>query len=223
MSKPEKHVEPEQPVESGEDPAGFEHVTAEDFAAAGCEAPIAESRKVYVLCHGALYDQAQKDAEGSGDARAARVYRLLAAVTQINFKPNDKAEPYGPMLVMDGRRSVIPSDLRGAQSEVFAAIAPGIVNPGLRARFADIAWFNDRKQAAMAQLAISAYCAAVQDVIDGEAELFFDDAKATSHSGAELLRRACQIANMTGWKQPEATTLNSPLTKPPGSDSMGSQ
>ena len=77
----------------------------------------------------------------------------------------------------------------------------------MRARLADIAWLNDRKQAGIAQLAISAYCAAVQDVIEGKAELFFEDAKATSHSGAELLRRASQIAKMTGWKGPEASAL----------------
>lgn len=207
MSKPEKQIEPEPAAAAEAKRCGFEHVTAEDFAAAGCEAPIAASRKVYVLCHGAPYEKAQKDAEAAGDATASRAYRLLAAVTQIHFKPNDKAEPYGPMFVAEGRRSIIPSDLRGTQSDVFAAIAPSISNPGLRARLADIAWLNDRKQAAMAQLAISAYCAAVQDVIDGKAELFFEDAKATSHNGAQMLRRACQIANMTGWKEPEASTL----------------
>jgi hypothetical protein len=102
------------------------YVAVEDFQAAGCETPIAATRKVYVLCHGALYEQAEMDAQDAGDERAAKVYRLLA-VTKIHFKPNDRAEPYGPMFVMAGRRSVIPSDLRGAQSEAFAAIAPSIV------------------------------------------------------------------------------------------------
>jgi hypothetical protein len=198
--------EPERPEDEEAQSSGFAHVTADDFAE-GCEAPVAESRKVYCQCLGSLYQKAAQDAEAAADERAARVYRLLAALTQIHFKPHDKSEPYGPMFVMEGRRSLIPSDLRGPQSEVFAAVAPGVSNPGLRARIADVAWINDRKQAATAQLAISAYCAAVQDVIDGKAELFFEDAKATSHNGAEMLRRACQIANMTGWKEPEAGTL----------------
>lgn len=206
MSKREKQIEPERPAEAEAQPSGFAHVTAEDFAAK-CEAPIAASRKVHVFCHGGLYEKAHKDAEVAGDERATRLYRLLAAVTQIHFKPNDRAEPYGPMFVADGRRSLIPSDLRGAQSNVFAVVAPGIFNPGLRARLADIAWLNDRKQAAMALLAISSYCAAVQGVADGKAEFFFEHAKSTSHNGAEMLRRACQISNMTGWKEPEASTL----------------
>lgn len=206
----EEQIEPEHPPREEKRSGGFEHVTAEDFAI-GCEVPIADSRKVNVLCHGQLYENASKTAEADGDITASKVYGLLAAVMQIHFKPNDKAEPYGPMLVANGRRSLIPSDLRGAQSDVFAAVAPRILNPGLRARLADIAWLNNRKQVAMAQLAISSYSLAVQDVALGKAELFFDDAKATSHEGAEMLRRACQIANMTGWKEPEASTLKSLL------------
>jgi hypothetical protein len=34
--------------------------------------------------------------------------------------------------------------------------------------------------------------------MDRKAELFFEDEKATSHNAAELLRRAYQIANLTG-------------------------
>lgn len=206
MSKSEKQIEPDRPDEAEAQPSGIARVTAEDFTA-GCEAPIAASRKVDCKCLGSLYQEAAQEAEAAGDERAARVYRLLAAVTQIHFKPSDKAEPYGPMLVMGERRSLIPSDLRGTQSAVFAAVAPGISNPGLRARLADIAWLNDRKQAVMAQLAINSYCAVVQAVIDDKAEFYFEDAKATSHNGAQFLRRACQIANVTGWKEPEASTL----------------
>ena len=209
MSDAEKQSEPDQNAEAEEEPKGFEHVTAEDFTVVGLEAPIAASRKVYVRCHGALYSQAHENSERSGDVRAANAYRLLAAVTQMHFKPNDQAEPYGPMFVMDGRRSVIPSDFRGAQSEVFAAVAPGVVNPGLRALLADIAWLNDRKQAAMGHLAISAFCSAIQAVIEGKGELYFENAKATSRNGTDLLRRACQIAHATGWKEPEAGTLKS--------------
>lgn len=159
-------------TEIGAQQAGFQPITVEDITAVNCEAPIATSRKVYCRCLGSLYQKAAQEAEAAGDERRAKVYHLLAAVTQIHFKPNYKAEPYGPMLVMDGRRSMIPSDLRGAQSDVFAAIAHGIVNPGLRARLADIAWLNERKKVAMGRLAINSYCAAVQDVMDGKAELF---------------------------------------------------
>lgn len=209
MNEPHKQNKPASAPDTESKPKGIDHITAEDFEAVGCETPIAASLKVYCQCLGSLYQKAAQDAEATGNERGAKVYRLLAAVTQIHFKPHDSAEPYGPMLIMDGRRSIIPSDLRGPQSDVFAAIAPKIKNAGLRALLADITWLNDRKQAAIAQLAIGSFCTAVQDVIDGKAELFFEDAKATSHNGAQMLRRACRIANSTGWKEPEAGTLKS--------------
>ena len=89
MSKPEKQIELERPAEAGTEPKGFEYVMAEDFAAAGSKAPIAASRKVYVHCLGALYEQAQKDAESAGNTTASKVCRLLAAVTQMHFKPHE--------------------------------------------------------------------------------------------------------------------------------------
>lgn len=207
MTCPETETEQSGDADAGEDPPGIAYFSAEDFVAVDAEAPIAASRKIYCQCLGSLYQKAATAAEAEGNAKAANVYGLLAAVTQIHFKPHDRAEPYGPMLVVDHKRSIIPGDLRGPQSDVLAAIAPDIKNAGLRALLADIAWLNDRKLAAMGQLAIGSFCAAVRAVIDGNAELFFEDAKATSHNGAKMLRRACQIATLTGWKEPEAGSL----------------
>jgi hypothetical protein len=194
-------------VSAGAEETGQAIVSLAEFKSVDCEAPIVETRKVYASSLGPLYQKAAEVAKHSGNGVALRVYSLLSGVTQIHFKPNDRAEPFGPLVVMDGKRSVIPEDLRGEQSAVFAEIAATIKNPGLRARLADIAWYNDRKLSASAQLAISSYCDAVRLVMDSKAELFFDDEKATSHNAAEMLRRACQIANYTGWKDEPTAPL----------------
>lgn len=178
-----------------------------DFEAIDFEAPLAKSRKLRGTSLGTLFREAAQAAKQRGDDVAVRVYGLLADVTQIHFKPYDRAEPYGPMMVMDGRRSIIPDDLRGEQSAVFAKIAATARNAGLRARLADIAWLNNRSDAASAQLAISSFREAVQLVVDGKAELHFEDERAGSRSAVEMLRRACQIASATGWKEPEAGKL----------------
>ena len=150
---------------------------------------------------------------------AERVFRLLASVCIIHFKPHDTAEPYGPMGVFGTERTLIPSDLQGDQSTVFAEIVPDIRNPGLRARLADIAWINDRKLADLARQAIKAYCEAVQLVLDGKAELFPEERRACSNSGCNMLRRACQIAYAIGWKEPERSELKS-LIKAVASDAF---
>ena len=112
---------------------------------------------------------------------------------------------------MDGRRGMIPADLRGDQSAVIGELVPTLQNPGLRARMADIVWINDRKRAAMAHHAIDAYCEAVQLVLNDKAEFFNEDWTPSGHDGRNMLRRACQIAHATGWKDPEASRLKALL------------
>jgi hypothetical protein len=196
-------------AEEAEPPAekALEPVSLSDFEAIDYEAPLAESKKHCCASLGTLYRKAAETAKQQGDGAAARVYGLLADVTQIHFKPYDRAEPYGPMMVVEGRRSIIPDDVHGEQSAIFAKIAPAVRNAGLRARLADIAWLNDRSDAASAQLAIRSFREVVQLVVDGKAELYFEDERASSHAAVELLRRACQIASATGWKEPEAGKL----------------
>ena len=189
---------------------GTGRVTQEDFAAVDLEAPIRECNKVDCHSLSSLYETAFKDCERAGADIAARVYRLVANVTDMHFKPDDVAEPFGPKFVLaDGRRSMIPSDLRGEQCVVFTAIAADIANPGLRARLSDLVWHNDRQRSDMAQLAVDAYCEAVRAVFDNEAEFFQDGRTATSVDGRDMLCRACRIARATGWKDPEGSRLRS--------------
>ena len=115
-------------------------ISVQEFAEVDVEAPIRDANSVDCRNLVTLYETARKQRAQSGDEVAARVFDLLAQVTRMHFKPDDGAEPYGPMIVLaDGRRSMILSDLRGGQSAVFAGIAPGLQNPGLKARLSDIA------------------------------------------------------------------------------------
>ena len=183
-------------------------ISGDEFAAVDFEAPIHDSNKVDCWSLGSMYQTAASREEECGNETAVRVFGLLSAVARIHFKPEDRSEPYGPQFVMDGHRSMIPADLRGDQSLVFAELVPTIRNPGLRARLADIVWHNNRNLAAMAQQAVDAYCESVQLVLDGEAEFLDDGRSASSHDGCKNLRRACHIARATGWKDPEAPRLN---------------
>ena len=186
-------------------------VTTDEFAALEIEAPIRDSKNVDCWTLASLYQTAASEAVESSNEPASRVFALLTAIANLHFKPEDRSEPYGPQSVFHGRRSMIPADLRGDQSAVIAELVPTIRNPGLRARLADIAWHNDRKLAAMAQQAIDACCEAVQLVLDREAEFFDEDRTASSNDGCNMLRRACQIAHATGWKDPQASRLRTLL------------
>ena len=182
-------------------------ITSDDFAAVDVEAPIRDSRNVDCLTLGSLYQTAASEAEANGDEAAAKVFALLFNIANIWFKPEDRAEPYGPLYVSDQHRALIPADLRGEQSAAIAELVPAIRNRGLRARLADIAWQNDRKLASMSQHAIDAYCDSVRLVLDGKAEFSDVDRGASGYEGSRMLRRACQLAHATGWKDPGASEL----------------
>ena len=53
----------------------------------------------------------------------------------------------GPGTSFGDRRSMIPSDIRGEQSDVLEAVLPRFKHPALRARLADIVWTNDLAKA----------------------------------------------------------------------------
>ena len=201
-----KHQDPQE----DEAQQGITIVTRDEFTTVDFEAPIRDSNKVDCTSLGRLYESTASEHRDQADnGTAHRVFRLLASVAHMHFKPDDRSEPYGPQFVMDGRRNIIPSDLRGEQSNIFADIAAGIQNPGLCARLSDIAWHNNRKLSAMAHMAIDAYCVAVQSVLEGRAEFFRENRTPGSRDDCKMLRRACQIASATGWKEPQAPRLKS--------------
>ncbi len=63
------------------------------------------------------------------------------------FVPNDRVEPFTPMTQFGSNRTLVPSDLHPEQIAVISDVAPGIKNPGLRARLADVAWLMSRTDA----------------------------------------------------------------------------
>lgn len=118
--------------------------TLEDIAVVDFEAPIAGSTSIDLHEFGNAFIAAQKRAEENEDHAAVRVFAMLAALTQMYFKPNDLNEPYGPLSVLtDRRRTPIPADYRSLAAEV-ATMANKAQNPVLRARLADIGWLPAR-------------------------------------------------------------------------------
>jgi hypothetical protein len=92
------------------------------------------------------------------------------------------------------RRSIIPSDIRGEQSDVLEVVLPRVKHPALRARIADIVWTNDKRKGGMAKTAIEAYCDCVEGLMNGSLKAAYQidgcdlgDARTPAH-------RALQIA-----------------------------
>jgi hypothetical protein len=174
------------------------HVVDLDAPIAGCKE--ADSR---AICE--LYRTAAAGVEAHPtEQSSARVYRMLAAAMQMHFKPSERFEPFGPMLVFEGGRSAIPSDFR-AQIETLAAAALRTKNPVVKARLADICWLLDRKRATLGFAALTAYIEIVERMERQELTIrALESDGALHHESRDLLLRALWIGQALGRDKPEA-------------------
>ena len=97
-----------------------------------------------------LYQYTPKDAD-------IEAIKLIASIFDIMLHADNSAEPYSPMIVMsDGKRSIIPTDLTEEQLDLLHDMLPQIQDPEIKARLGDILWVT-RRDAKAAEIAVEAY------------------------------------------------------------------
>lgn len=84
--------------------------------------------------------------------------RFVSQVVTMMLKPDQPAEPYGPIFVFSEGRSAIPADFPKAELLGLQGWARSLGDPELRARFLDALWLQARSFHA-AQGAVEAYLA----------------------------------------------------------------
>jgi hypothetical protein len=148
---------------TGDDIGEFPLVTIADFEDCPFEAPIARLNQINMPTISLTYQQAAAVNTGP----CAKVYGLLSAVCGIHLNPAERATVWIPGSSFGNRRTLIPSDVRGTQSDVLEVVLGRAKHPALRARLADVVWSNDLRKGAMAKVAIEAYCECVEGLISG--------------------------------------------------------
>jgi hypothetical protein len=71
-------------------------------------------------------------------------WNLLADVFNLSFRSGNVSEPFGPMVQIDGKRSLVPADLTDKELDALWATLDAIDDPEYRARIADILWLRRR-------------------------------------------------------------------------------
>ena len=133
-------------------------ITVQDFQDCGWEDLLAKSsREGYPSMWQAL-SAAARQAIDAGRQTQGKVLWLLADACSMMLQPESVNEPFKPFMVIQGRRSAIPDDLSVADVEFFAQVVPGLDDPWLKARLADLVWLNRVKHdVQFALMAIDAY------------------------------------------------------------------
>ena len=126
-----------------------------------------------------------------------RAYRVLMVVCSYHFSVN-RQDAFGPRLIRDGMRTPIPADIAGEQSQALATIAEMIDHPLLRARVADVAWYNRRNLHRSAGLAIASYCQTIEFYLDDKLSFRYEPPSGLSSKVVDLIERAFHIVASTG-------------------------
>ncbi|HEV2570826.1 MAG TPA: hypothetical protein VGU72_03750 [Beijerinckiaceae bacterium] len=193
---------PSEAQENAQPPVWL-HASLSDLVDLDFETPIATSKSADSRELSDLFRTASDRME---DTPARRIFHMLSAVTGMMFKPKDRNEPLGPILVFaDGRRSPSPSDFRGEPEEIITAATMRARHPTLRARLADLCWILDRKKGRQGAIAAATYVEIATKIDNGLLGFRFGNQfDALSYEVCDLLRRALQISRAIGWEKPEA-------------------
>jgi hypothetical protein len=217
MNKSADPSEADQDADTNQREIPWLRATPEDLVGLDFEAPLAgpstaDSNDLSDLFHAAT--QPTDDSTEFADTPKSRIFAMLAALTGMRFKPQDRNEPFGPMVIWpDGRRSAIVSDFRPS-IEVLAAMAESSGNLVLRARLSDVSWLLDRKRGKLALAAIAAYTAIVHKVDSNELKCRFAAKDGALHENSrDYIRRALQISRSVGWDKPETAAARSLVVK----------
>jgi hypothetical protein len=172
--------------------AGPRLLLVADFDACVLDAPIAALKQIDMSSISLAYQQAAATSSPSKE-----IFRFLSEIAGIHLDPAERGRIWIPAASFGSRRSIIPSDIRGQQSDVLETILPRVQHPALRARIADIVWTNDMRKGSVAKTAIDAYCECVEGLMSGLMKpahpidgLSLIDAQTPAH-------RALQIATAT--------------------------
>jgi hypothetical protein len=171
--------------------------TLDDFAHINPTSILAMSNSLHFHTLERTFLEAAQAAEKTGDDAAVRAYRVLAVICSYHFNPN-RADAFTPQFIMDGRRSLIPSDYIGEQQKILTEIAEEIDHPLLRARIADCCWYSSRKLHKMAELASSSYLDTVESFFKKELLYQYESDFEVPSKVVDIIERAFVIYASTG-------------------------
>lgn len=181
--------------ESADEPI-FRFCSTEDFAASGLDAFLTSHADADDYALGNALRAEERTANAAGDGVRARVFGLMAGLMSFHMRVDDPAEIFGPVLVMGTRRSMIPSDVRGPQTEVLAGQAALLPHPSVRARVGDVAFLNSRRHHAAGRAAMDAYCELAVGKLDGAFPSSIPGVELRLHDVVELIKRSLQLAGL---------------------------
>lgn len=115
----------------------------DDLTNADLEAPLGEVRARVCEFYTIAFGKAAKAAKESGLDQVGEIYHFLNVLSSFYQAFGDTTKPYRPMMIMDGKRSLLPEDLVPTDYTVVRCLAERLTDPSLRARLFDVLWLEE--------------------------------------------------------------------------------
>lgn len=133
-------------------------VGIDDFRCSSWKAAVGSSERQGYSAMWQSLSAAARTAIEEGRTSEGKILWLLADACSMMLNPGSANEPFKPLWVMEGKRSILPEDFQPSDVEVFSEIAEEIDNVWMQARLADIVWLlASPRRPNYALLAIDAY------------------------------------------------------------------
>jgi hypothetical protein len=175
-------------------------VTVDAMASLNIEALLASATERESFAYGNVLESLCAEGERWTPSDLACL-RLLQGVLQMVLRHANPQEPFGPMFVLEGKRSCVPGDIPKDLLSRLHPWAETLADPELRARVLDVIWMQGRVFKA-AQDAVQAYIEAAKARLQGrewhEVEARFERALrlAASLSGGGIALRNYVLGEM---------------------------
>ena len=133
-------------------------ITVQDFGTCGWKEALTTATREGYPTMWQTFSAAARQAIEEGRQPNGKVLWLLADICSMMLSPKSLNEPFKPIMVMDGQRSIIPDDLTDADIAFFAQTVDEVGDCWLKARLADVVWLKGKpRNMKFALAAIDAY------------------------------------------------------------------
>lgn len=133
-------------------------VTSQHFAESGWRDVLTDCAPESYSAMWRAFSSAARKAMEAKQLERGKALWLIADACSMMLRPKSINEPYQPIMVIVGKRTVISDDFSEADTVFLAQIVDGIDDVRLKARIADVAWLRGRpREIRFALMAIDAY------------------------------------------------------------------
>jgi len=163
------------------------NISIQDFRSVKWKDAIEQAPAKDCFHYNSLFISRKAEAERQGDHKAVAVFGLVADVTSMCLRAENHKDPFGPMFVMNGKRSAILDDFTDHELSLLKELVGEMSDSELRARIADVVWMRKRDYK-MAEVAIESYL---------ESASLLEDPKHWTHC-VDRIQRAFRLAASLG-------------------------